>query len=168
MKTPKTDAAWDKLETELQAKDAALAAAQEALVGIRESFSRMEAIGCSCYSDPEERCEYCSESDHITALIEKIIRCDATTSKEASGAPTGGAAVMNESWEADRLELQDVTIPKLRIIGHKCRLDAEDGNVTAKRVMALYTLLYRSFDPLTHLQLKAAIAEYEKESDPTH
>ncbi len=68
---------------------------------------------------------------------------------------------MNSSWHQDNLEFIHSTIPKLKQIGLEVGKAALDGNTLAKLIMERYELLRCSFDPLTHLLLKEAIAEYD-------
>lgn len=43
------------------------------LASIRVSFQELEFAGCTCYSDPEGDCHYCSEKSNIEKLLEEAL-----------------------------------------------------------------------------------------------
>lgn len=69
-----------------------------------------------------------------------------------------------DSWSSARDDFQHNTLPKLRAIGKQIGKSASSGNATAKGVIAYYSMLHKSFDPMTLIFLQKAIEDYEKES----
>lgn len=64
-------------------------------------------------------------------------------------------------WQSARDKFDDELFPKLQSIGKQIGADAANGNVSAKEVMDAYSLLHRSFDPMTALRLEKALEVYE-------
>ena len=67
----------------------------------------------------------------------------------------------NHPWQSSRVKFDSQILPKLKTIGQKIGNEARNGNPEAQRVVQLYSLLYKSFDPLTLIQLEEALSEYE-------
>ena len=69
-----------------------------------------------------------------------------------------------DPWAPARQEFEDSLLPKLRLIGMEIGRQSAT-NPLAKEVIRLYTMLHRSFDPMTFIQLKKAVEKYEGEHD---
>lgn len=61
------------LADELSHRPDALRVALEAATSARDGFARLETIGCTCYSDPDGCCDYCSTSEQVTRSIDDVI-----------------------------------------------------------------------------------------------
>lgn len=63
-------------------------------------------------------------------------------------------------WESARIDFEMNVVPQLRAEGASIGDAARNGNQKAVRVIEVYTMLHRSFDPVTLLLLKEALVEY--------
>ena len=72
---------------------------------------------------------------------------------------------MNETqehpWQPARDRFESEVLPKLERIGKEIGKKASEGNEAAKEVMEKYTMLHRSFDPITLMLLEEALEKYE-------
>ncbi len=65
-------------------------------------------------------------------------------------------------WQSAHDSFLNVVVPKLKTIGKSVYAAHKSGNTTASKIVSYYTMLTKSFDPLTLNLLEDAIAEYEK------
>lgn len=62
--------------------------------------------------------------------------------------------MVHESWLDDRREFDTKTLPMLKEHGMDIGRDAQEGCTISQAVIKYYSMLRRSFDPVTHLFLK--------------
>lgn len=64
-------------------------------------------------------------------------------------------------WKSAHDHFKHEIMPKLEKIGKEIGKKAQEGDETAKKIISLYSMLYKSFDPLTMIQLEEKLKEYE-------
>lgn len=66
-----------------------------------------------------------------------------------------------DAWAGAREHFASVVLPRLKEVGERSGKAAVAGNEAARLVIEKYTLLQRSFDPLTLILLEEALTKYE-------
>lgn len=69
--------------------------------------------------------------------------------------------IQEHPWQSARDKFDVEVMPKLQRIGKQIGADASSGNVKAQEVIRIYSMLHRSFDPLTLILLEKALEAYE-------
>ena len=70
---------------------------------------------------------------------------------------------IDDAWEDDRTEFSHYTLPYLQIHGKSIGIEARNGDTLAAKIIANYSRLSRSFDPVTHHLLKECISQHKME-----
>lgn len=65
-------------------------------------------------------------------------------------------------WKPAMDEFQNELLPKLKAAGKTIGRKADQGDQLCKKIMANYAILYKSFDPIFYIVLKASFDEYIK------
>lgn len=65
-----------------------------------------------------------------------------------------------EMWRSAREEFEVRTLLVLKMLGKEIGEKAQQGDKTAAEIVNLYSMLYLSFDPMTHELLKQSLDEY--------
>lgn len=68
--------------------------------------------------------------------------------------------IAEDQWADARLELKTTVLPWLEAHGKEVGEAASRGDAKATEVIVRYTMLRRSFDPMTLVLLKEAIESY--------
>lgn len=68
----------------------------------------------------------------------------------------------NKNWQEDHNVFINETVHVLSKYGYDIGEKAKAGNEVCIKIMQYYEMLYRSFDPITHLLIKNEIEKYEK------
>lgn len=68
---------------------------------------------------------------------------------------------LDHPWETARIDFESNVLPRLKAEGQRIGAVARAGQAIAGRVIELYTLLHRSFDPVTLILLKDALKDYD-------
>jgi hypothetical protein len=63
-------------------------------------------------------------------------------------------------WGSAKEDFELSTLPWLLANGKEVGEQSQQGDENAKDIIQHYKMLYRSFDPVTHILLKEAIEEY--------
>lgn len=69
-------------------------------------------------------------------------------------------------WSTARWEFDNRVIPILEKHGREIGENAKAGNEDAKEIVKWYTMLYKSFDPMSFEFLKRALQKYGYEVKP--
>jgi hypothetical protein len=69
---------------------------------------------------------------------------------------------MDDPWRSARDAFEWCLLPTLKQVGKRVGAAATAGDEQAKRIIHLYEMLHRSFDPLTFIQLDEALADWLK------
>lgn len=65
-------------------------------------------------------------------------------------------------WQSSADVWQETTLPQLRQHGKAIGAAALAGDKQASEIIRMYQMLYKSFDPMTHVLLAKALAEWIK------
>lgn len=68
----------------------------------------------------------------------------------------------DNNWQSARDEFENEILPKLEKIGKEIGLSAKNGNQNSKEIIKYYSMLYKSFDPMTMILLKERLDKYER------
>ena len=71
----------------------------------------------------------------------------------------------DDPWHSARLAFKTSLLPALHRVGKRIGEKAQTGDAQAKRIIELYEMLHRSFDPLTFMQLEKALEEWIAEAE---
>jgi hypothetical protein len=68
---------------------------------------------------------------------------------------------MNPSWQQEFNRFESQILPKLKNMGLEIGEAARSGNDAASEVIKLYSMLKRSFDPITLIRLEESLNKYQ-------
>jgi hypothetical protein len=89
------------------------------------------------------------------------------SSKQIEGEEDMFGSSPENPWQSARDDFQLNVLPKLERDGKAIGQQARGGDKVAARVIELYTMLHRSFDPMTLTLLKEALGELAKAAPST-
>jgi hypothetical protein len=65
-------------------------------------------------------------------------------------------------WQSAYDEFNTAVLPRLKKIGKQIGIDAGSGMKQASEVVRIYSMLHKSFDPMTMMLLQDAMKKYEE------